>query len=601
MAYSQNCQQNYEKEIQPLLRANQLAQALTPAQKLAEKCPDFYPIQATYADLLWENGDSIAALQMAKALINKFPNEKRPYQQLVRKLAESSLFKEAVEVINQFDEKFKNQTHETSWLKKVKQVKWAANQPAIEMMGGAKSLPASINTSADEGLACINPLENILFFTRRSGVHEKLFKAEQIADTVWRTQELLIPDAGNRLGAHTLSADGSTLIFTACDRPDSRGRCDLYESVRNKEGLWSVPRNLGSAINTPSWESQPSLSFDGKILIFSSTREGGKGGSDLWMSFFNNGEWSTPSNLSDINTSGDEKSPFLHADGKTLFFASNGREESFGNLDLYFTHFDSEVKRWSAPINLGASVNSPFNESGLTFNTRGNRGFINRFQPGKGEDLFEINLSPAWNVPNMSLLNLRGNWVSNNDFNWTLVDLKSGLQLPDQWIKLNDTSLLVVYDVSKPHALLGTAPGFMPVSIHLTDSVSTIMSKMVMPEPIKAGQSLTLSNIFFESNSYQLNQMSESELDFIADWMKVNDKWSFEIAGYTDNQGKQVDNQLLSLKRAEVVKVALVKRGIPTQRLKCYGFGAQFPIADNLTEKGRAKNRRTVLKISKQF
>lgn len=596
-AFTQDCKSRYEKEVQPLLRANQLVAALEPTKLLAEKCPDFYPVQATLSDLFWETGDSLAALLSAKALIVKFPKEKRPYQQLVRKLAESAQYKEAVAVISQFEELFKDYAADPNWVKRTQQVKWAAAQPRTNQVKSLTSFPESVNTIYDEGLACMSPLENQLMFTRRSGNIEKLMLAERIGLESWKTSEVVIPEAGTRIGAHTFSANGSMLIFTACDRPDSRGRCDLYESIRQKDGTWSEPQNLGNTINSPSWESQPCLSFDGKVLIFSSTREGGKGGSDLWLSNFMDDRWSIPVNLSELNTPGDEKSPFLHSDGRTLFFASNGRVESFGMLDLYVAHFEANKKKWTEPLNLGAHVNSPFNESGFTINTRGNRGFINRFQPGKGEDLFEIGIDSQWNVPSMSLVQLKGALISTPSFSWSLVDLYNGQYLTDQWIKSSDSSILVVFDVKTPHALLGKAPGFLPISINLSDTASSIDTKLIVPEKIEPGKFLTLTNIFFETSSFHLNPKSETELDFIADWMKENKEWSFEISGHTDNVGKANDNKILSLKRAEVVKMGLVQRGIPASRLKCMGYGSQAPIARNETESGRAKNRRTVLKV----
>lgn len=597
ISIGQDCKQRYEKELQPLLKINQYQKAIALAKNLAQDCPTFYPNQATLADLLWETKDTVAALEAAKSLISNFPNEKRPYQQLVRKLSEAGLYKDALAVINQFEDKFKDHQSDANWLKKARQIKWAASQTYEANLWTGRELPSVVNTVDDEGLASLNPLENKLLFTRRSGSSEKLMIAEWDSTNSWNTSEVLIPEAGERIGAHTFSADGSKLIFTACDRPDSRGRCDLYESILLKDGSWSVPQNLGNNINTPSWESQPCLSFDGRVLIFSSTREGGKGGSDLWISIYAEDGWSAPSNLTELNTAADEKSPFLHADGRTLFFASNGREESFGMLDLYVSHYDLESKKWSLPLNLGSSINTSFNESGLTINSRGNRGFINRFQPGKGEELFEIGVKNEWKVPKMSVLQLKGALVSNTNFSWSLVNLQNGQLLPDQWIRSVDSSILVVFDIQNPHALLGKAPGFLPVSINLTDSISSVISKMVLPEKIAPGRSLTLSNIFFETNSFTLNPQSESELDFLAEWMNENKGWTFEIGGHTDNLGSLSDNKLLSQRRADVVKEGLIRRGVSAKRLITMGYGAQLPIGNNNSAAGRAKNRRTVLKI----
>jgi outer membrane protein OmpA-like peptidoglycan-associated protein len=180
---------------------------------------------------------------------------------------------------------------------------------------------------------------------------------------------------------------------------------------------------------------------------------------------------------------------------------------------------------------------------------------------------------------------------------WGLVDLSSGYILPNQWIRINDTSIVLVYDVRKPHALLGKAKGYLPVSVALNDTDASLRFRNLQPEAIEVGKKLVLCNIFFEVASSVLNPESEVEIDFIASWMKQNSGWSFEISGHTDNIGKELDNQLLSLKRAEIVKNTLIKRGVKAELLFNKGYGSKKPVASNSTQEGRAQNRRTELKV----
>src|SRR5690606_30667553 len=169
-------------------------------------------------------------------------------------------------------------------------------------------------------------------------------------------------------GAQCISPDGRFLFFTGCNRPDGMGRCDIY--VSEKEGdNWSKPINLGSPINTGGWESQPSLSADGRTLYFVSDRSGGLGSYDIWMSTLDeNARWQKPVNLgSTINTPFDEQSPFIHPDNETLYFSSNGWP-GMGNKDLFISRRDS-LGNWSLPQNLGYPINTYGEESGLSINS----------------------------------------------------------------------------------------------------------------------------------------------------------------------------------------------------------------------------------------
>jgi outer membrane protein OmpA-like peptidoglycan-associated protein len=164
-------------------------------------------------------------------------------------------------------------------------------------------------------------------------------------------------------GAGCISQDGRILYFTACGRPDGAGRCDLYLSYR-KEGGWSRPQNLGPAVNTGGWESQPCLSIDGQTLYFVSDRKDGLGGMDIWRSTLVEGRWSQPVNMGPgINTAGDEKSPFVSFDDQTLYFSSNGRV-CMGGMDLFMCRRTGD-STWSEPQNLGYPINTRGDESSL--------------------------------------------------------------------------------------------------------------------------------------------------------------------------------------------------------------------------------------------
>src|ERR1035437_8804520 len=172
-------------------------------------------------------------------------------------------------------------------------------------------------------------------------------------------------------GAQNISQDGKWLIFTGCLFPEGMGSCDLYISYLTKQG-WSQPENLGPNVNSEFWESSPSLSPDKKDLYFSSSVPGGFGGKDIWVCHRNaDGKWGPAQNLgAEINTAGDEGSPFIHADNQTLYFNSNGHQGYSEKADLFVSHKQPDGT-WSKPENLGYPINTIDEEGSLIVSADG--------------------------------------------------------------------------------------------------------------------------------------------------------------------------------------------------------------------------------------
>ena len=229
-----------------------------------------------------------------------------------------------------------------------------------------ENMGAGINSPDDEYLPTLTADGKMLIFTRynRPAMAED-FYASRLVNEKWskavRMAEPLNSDENE--GAGCISQDGRILFFTACNRPDGAGRCDLYVSYR-KAGGWSRPQNLGPAVNTSGWESQPCLSIDGQTLYFVSDRSGGMGGMDIWRSTLVEGRWSQPVNMGPtINTKGDEKTPFISFDNQTFYFSSNGRV-GMGGMDLFVCRRTGDTT-WSEPQNLGYPINTRGDESSL--------------------------------------------------------------------------------------------------------------------------------------------------------------------------------------------------------------------------------------------
>ncbi|MDZ4710453.1 MAG: tetratricopeptide repeat protein, partial [Saprospiraceae bacterium] len=255
-------------------------------------------------------------------------------------------------------------------------------------------LNASINTPAPEYLPSLDAAGTTLVFTRRTNNQEDLMISRWNAG-IWSPPLSWPKNSPKNEGAHVISADGKTIVFTGCDWEDSYGGCDLYisEFIRDK---WSNPRNIGTAINSRSWESQPSLSANGRILFFVSDRPGGSGGYDIWKSNKLLSGWSKPVNAGPgINTSGDEFSPCLHADGVTLYFRSEGKP-GFGSQDLFFSQ-KTNKGTWAEAVNLGFPLNDHRDQGAMVVALDGYTAFytlqlINQFNQIITSDLVTFQL-----------------------------------------------------------------------------------------------------------------------------------------------------------------------------------------------------------------
>lgn len=180
-----------------------------------------------------------------------------------------------------------------------------------------------------------------------------------------------------------ISNDGQRLLIYF----DDKGNGEIYESVlRGTE--WSAPKSLGAPINTIYHESSASFSPDGKTIYFVSNRKGGKGGRDIWMSTrMDNGQWTEPKNLSELNTNEDDEAVYIAPDGKTLYFSSKGYK-GLGGYDIFVSKF--EDGKWSAPENMGPPLNTPGDDYFLVVNADGTKGYLASSGGGDNRDIYEV-------------------------------------------------------------------------------------------------------------------------------------------------------------------------------------------------------------------
>ncbi|MDD3741429.1 MAG: OmpA family protein, partial [Bacteroidales bacterium] len=436
-------------------------------------------------------------------------------------------------------------------------------------------------------------------------MHEDLFIAFYNPET--GQYESSVPMPGNvntRLneGAQCVSADGKTCVITACNRPDGRGSCDLYIMFLKNE-KWSEPKNL-STVNSTSWDSNPSLSADGRYLFFSSGRSGGYGKTDIWMIEIDaEGKAKSEAvNLGDkINTQYEELSPFIHPDGKTLYFASNGLP-GMGDFDLFFSKNVDGL--WQTAVNVGYPINTKGEERSLIVNAKGEIAMFASTAGNKDLDIYYFEIPEE--IKPVTVTYVKG-YVYDSKTNdrlqakCELIDLETEEKVVEIFSDAQTGEYMVCLPINRDYALNVEKQGYLFYSENF--SLTNLENPeepyiMNIPlQPLSDGVVVVLKNIFFEFNSFELLPESYAELNKVVEYLNTNPNLKIEIGGHTDNIGTKAYNKTLSENRAKSVFDYLIEKGIDKSRLSYQGYDFSIPIATNDTDEGRALNRRTEFKV----
>lgn len=473
-------------------------------------------------------------------------------------------------------------------------------------------IPDRINSVQDEYFPSITVDGKMLIFTRQEWLFSggrKVPGQEDLYFTTWMDSlegfpkrfDFPVNTLGNE-GTVSIRQDGRTMLFTACSRPDSKGGCDLYLAFRSGS-QWQVPYNLGYPVNTRYWESTPFLAADGSTLYFSSNRPGGRGGMDLWQSTLTDrGAWTEPVNLGlAVNTTGNEIAPFMLPDGLNLYFASDGHT-GMGGFDLYRSGFTNGFG-WDQPVNLGYPINTWHNEDGITMPGDPLFAIISSDRDSlTGKDLYLIDL-PREIRPPRSIL-LRGmvkNALDNSPVK-AEVEVIAAEGKTSSRVESDEITgdYLLGLPVSGSYRLTVNCPGYLFYSGRILADSSSFSPEIrwdILLQPIRKGALIILNNIYFAYDSFELLPASEGELTELVRLLKGNPGMMIEIAGHTDSTGTHEYNMELSTKRSESVMNYLISQGIESHRLKVMGYGDTRPIAGNDSEEGRSRNRRTEIRV----
>lgn len=490
-----------------------------------------------------------------------------------------------------------------------------------------------ISTEEDEYLVIISPDGELAFFTRRtkdiplSGsiswsdkYREQFMIATKVNGKFDKGDMMPSPFnlTGNEGGA-TVTARNDELYFTICSNIKVNdvvyNNCDLYYS-RLFYDQWNPLEKLGNDIcGDSTWESQPSVSSDGKTLFFASDRPGGYGGSDLYVvRKDSDNQWGKPQNLGPaINTPGNEKTPFIHTDSQTLYFSSSDRADEFdslyfghrglGGYDIFFTR--NKDGKWSKPLNLGYPINSQSDDLGFFVSTDGATGYFssNKIEGSGGYDLYAFNLYPE--ARPQKVLFIKGNIKDENDIPMTdsKIELRNVVTNEVKEVEVDSFSGKYVATAIFDYDFVLTVKK--PEHIYQSRYIARDSAVFAAPseidfeiEKVETGKSYQLHDIYFATNSADLSKNSLFILNEFVEFLNDNGRIRVDIQGHTDDIGDDTFNQELSRRRSKSVYDYLITKGISAQRLSFQGFGESKPVADNTTEEGRAKNRRTEFVIS---
>jgi outer membrane protein OmpA-like peptidoglycan-associated protein/Tol biopolymer transport system component len=497
------------------------------------------------------------------------------------------------------------------------------------------NLGPAINTADPEYFPTLTVDGKTMLFTRRIKDNrvqgpikeQEDFYISHLQKTAWTKAEPMPENINtvNNEGAPTISADGRTLVFIAC--PDAsgtdygsgrtgKGSCDMFVTKR-LGSRWTNPINLPGYTNTSNWETQPSMSSDGKTIYFIRATRGANGSknSDIYYAnLLENGTWSQGIRLSSIiNTPDEEESVLIHPDGKTLYFASRGHV-GMGGSDLFMSRMDSKGN-WGTPINLGYPINTKNDENSLMVNPDGEIAFFASDREGGYGNLdiyyFEM---PEYLKP-IKTLYFEGNVVDASTKRpipgkFQLLDIQTGEEIIRSEADQITGEFLVSLPTNKEYALNVSYPGYNFYSKNFNmiakENQEAVQLKIEMI-PLGNPTPVLLANVFFDVNKTELRSESYTELNKLKDLLKSNTKLKIEIGGHTDTRGDADANQKLSEGRANSVRLYLIEQGIEAERLTAKGYGESQPkITDEAIlklettaeqEKAHQTNRRTEYKF----
>lgn len=555
-------------------------------------------------------------------------------------------FKKAIEHFERFKKKKKQLSSIAD--EKIAECHIADSLSQNELNVIIENLGQIVNTPYNDYSPIISADGNTLIFTsnrtddpgqaKAQTNYEDIYVATKQGST-WSSPKLIGGNINIKYNdaAASLSPDGKTLFLYY-----EEGEGDIYISTLNN-GEWSKPQPLNKNINTSAfWETCASVSADGKKLYFASNRPGGIGELDLYVSQLDaKGDWGKAVNLGPVvNTPENEDSPFIHHDGVTLYFSSDGHPR-LGNSDIFFTEFKNN--KWTKPENMGYPLNSWEYDGFFTLSPDKKKGYFStvkegglgdadiysiqflepKFKPKPKPVVAKVEDKPKTEVPKTEefvdplihaqkakrvVTVLKGKVIDEA----TATPLNAVISLVDNTTnkvltKLNSNPVTGEFELVIPHGgnygVATEKAGYLFNSINFSlpqfAEYQEIDTHIIMVKA-EIGSKVVLKNIFYDVGKSDLKPESIAEVENIRELLISNSTLKVQINGHTDNSGNASANKALSLKRATAVVGYLTQKGIAASRLSAKGYGSERPIVSNDDEEGgREINRRTEIEIIK--
>lgn len=459
-----------------------------------------------------------------------------------------------------------------------------------------------LNTADDEIAPVLTQYGAKLYITRDVNGKGQKVMISTMGKRIWENPNTIDGEVNDatQSGSMTFTPDGQYMIFAAYEHDvNGEGRTDLY-SARRVAGEWTDIENLGVAINSPYWDSQPALSSDGRTLYFASDRPGGVGGSDIYVSTRTREGWTEAKPLGRmINTEKDEMTPFVAYDDKTFTFASN-RDGGEGGFDIYFSKY--EGRAFTRPQNAGDIINSPKDEFFYIIRANTDIAYYSSMREGTkgGLDIFAAVPNPH-QAEKVVVVNGIVTDAETGDKIGTdiiITDLTSGEEVASLRSDDETGRYYAVLQTGKEYSLTADKLGYVFHSESFSiskDPKETELIRDIELFPIANGKTTLL--VFFDFDKSELKEESIPELNRVINFLNKNENIRIAIEGHTDDQGENEYNMNLSKERARSVKKYLVDKGVSEARIEYKGYGETKPLMQGTTDAARAKNRRVEMVI----
>ena len=466
-----------------------------------------------------------------------------------------------------------------------------------------------INSDKADYGPTIGNVDHMLLFTSKRNRHadpmnknynEDLFFTVRTDSTWGFAEEFKNINTPYNEGSACLSKDGKQLFFARCNSPNSMGNCDIYVSLLKSDGSWGVARNLGPAVNSNGWDSQPSLSHSGDTLFFASDRIGGFGYSDIYYSVRgSNGQWQQAQNVGPIvNTRGFEVSPFFHHKHNVLYFSSNGQPLTFGDFDIYKAH--KHHYSWEEPKNIGPLVNGPGSEYYFTIDSESRNLYYGRSSPNDIDNLDLFSFPVPMEAQPTATARLHGSLINSETRKpftgiVSVIDLDKGVEVAPKYLRDNGTFDFTLINKRNYLLIIQGDDFFRIEELFFMDGDMEINREA---DPIESR--IAFKTLEFENGKADILPSMHDDLSKLGDFLLDHPSYKLQISGHTDSQGKEESNLRLSQARADAIRNHLIKEfRIDTSRISAHGFGSSKPIVAERTDEDRKLNRRVEFEINR--